>query len=145
MRHLLTLLIALLATVTSSAQRTDSLGFRGYLYNRDYDVFMRIDFYRPVIVIPGQEVFGTMPGYLSKVNTSYCWLVTSVELKDSCTALLEMANDYGSEDLTAELTQTTDSSFVLRQLKGSTLKVAQSRKWLKLPRELRFVRRPQKR
>jgi len=143
--HYLLVLIAVIFTSWPAlAQRTDSLGFRGYLYNKEYDVFMRIDFYKSLVVIPGQEVFGTMPGYLSKVNTSYCWMVTSAEFKDDSTAILEMTNDYGSEDLVAELSQTSDSTFTLLQLKGSTLKVAQNRKWLKLPRELQFVRRRQK-
>ena len=51
-------------------------------------------------------------------------------------ATLSLINDYGSEDLTATLTMKNDSTFTLRQDDGSTLKVPDKGKWMKLPKEL---------
>jgi hypothetical protein len=51
-----------------------------------------------------------------------------------------MVNDYGSEDLNAELILNSDSTYILRQLQGSTIKVAGKNKWIKLPKELKFVK-----
>ena len=128
-----------LATVASS-QTVEKKPFRAYLYNNEYNVFMRINFYDQNIIIPGQELFGEMAGYLSKDGTSFCWLVVSADAGKN-TARLQMSNDYGSEDLEAELTQTNDSVYVLKQLSGSTLKVPNKGKWQKLPRVMEFKRR----
>jgi hypothetical protein len=51
-----------------------------------------------------------------------------------------MVNDYGSEDLEATLTRQNDSIYVLKQGKGSTLKVPNNSKWQKLPPILTFKR-----
>lgn len=118
----------------------DSTIFRAYLYNQEYDIYMRINFYRQNIIVPWQQLFGEMPGYLSRESSIYCWLVASVELKDDRTALLEMVNDYGSEDLTAQLTQDNDSVYTLRCLDGSALKMPKDKKWQKLPKVLTFIR-----
>jgi hypothetical protein len=55
-------------------------------------------------------------------------------------AQLQMVNDYGSEDLEATLTRENDSIYILKQGKGSTLKVPNDGKWQKLPSTLPFVR-----
>ena len=114
--------------------------FRAYLFNKEYDVFLKIDFYKQNITVPGQDLYGELPGYLSKRNNSFCWLITSVELEGK-TAQLAMINDYGSEDLIATLTLKDDSIYVLRQEEGSTLKVPKNGKWQKLPKTLELKRR----
>lgn len=113
--------------------------FRAYLINKEYGVFLRINFYNEDITVPGQELYGKLPGYLSKQHNSFCWLITSVEVKGK-RATLQMINDYGSEDLTATLTVESDSVYVLKQLDGSTLKVPNNGKWQKLPKTLELRR-----
>ena len=124
----------------ASCQTAEKQPFRAYLFNNEYKVYMRINFYDQDIIIPGQELFGEMAGYLSKEGTSYCWLMVSAKAEEK-TARLQLANDYGSEDLEAELTQTSDSVYVLKQLSGSTLKVPNKGKWQKLPRVMEFKRK----
>lgn len=111
--------------------------FRAYLFNKEYSVYLRINFYDENITIPGQDLYGKLPGYLSKQHNSFCWLITSADVKGK-TATLQMINDYGSEDLTATLTAENDSVYVLRQIDGSTLKVPNNGKWQKLPKTLEF-------
>ena len=41
----------------------------------------------------------------------------------------------------ATLTTDDGKNFKLKQVKGSTLKIARNRKWLKMPKELDFVKR----
>ena len=103
-------------------------------------MFLKIDFYKQNITVPGQDLYGELPGYLSKNKNSFCWLITSVKVEGQ-TAQLAMINDYGSEDLTASLTLKNDSIYVLRQEEGSTLKVPKNGKWQKLPKTLEFKRR----
>ena len=128
-----------IALLSASAQQS-SKPFRAYLYNNDYEVFMRLDLYGESITVPGQELYGELPGYLGKKHNSFCWLITSSKI-DGEKAELQMINDYGSEDLTATLTVENDSLYVLRQVEGSTLKVPKDGKWQKLPSKLVFKRR----
>ena len=128
-----------LLVLSASAQDT-SKPFRAYLYNNEYEVFMRLDLYGESITVPGQELYGELPGYLAKKHNSFCWVITSSKIKGN-TAELQMINDYGSEDLTATLTAKNDSLYVLKQVEGSTLKVPKEGKWQKLPSTLVFKRR----
>ena len=128
-----------LSILSVSAQNT-AKPFRAYIYNNDYEVFMRLDLYNESITVPGQELYGELPGYLGKKHNSFCWLITSSKIEGQ-TAELQMINDYGSEDLTATLTVENDSLYVLRQVEGSTLKVPKEGKWQKLPSKLVFKRR----
>ena len=129
----------LFALLTVSAQKT-AKPFRAYLYNNDYEVFMRIDLYDERITVPGQDLYGELPGYLGKKNNTFCWLITSAKIEGN-KAELQMINDYGSEDLTATLTAENDSLYVLKQVGGSSLKVPKEGKWQKLPSKLVFKRR----
>jgi hypothetical protein len=113
--------------------------FRAYLINKEYSVYLRIDFYQESISIPGQDLYGKLPGYLSKQHNSFCWLITSAEVEGN-KATLQMINDYGSEDLTATLTAESDSVYVLKQIEGSTLKIPNNGKWQKLPKTLELRR-----
>lgn len=113
--------------------------FRAYLINKEYSIYLRIDFYQESISVPGQDLYGKLPGYLSKQHNSFCWLITSAEVEGN-KATLQMINDYGSEDLTATLTAESDSVYVLKQIEGSTLKIPNNGKWQKLPKTLELRR-----
>jgi hypothetical protein len=114
--------------------------FHAYLINNEYDVYLRINFYDQDITVPGQELYGQLPGFLGKKHNSFCWIITSAEIKGK-TATLSLINDYGSEDLIATLTQKNDSVYVLKQGEGSTLKVPKNGKWQKLPKTLELKRK----
>ncbi|MBR6286843.1 MAG: hypothetical protein IKR18_07650 [Bacteroidaceae bacterium] len=86
--------------------------------------------------MPGQELYGKLPGYLGKVNNSFCWVIVKAQIKSDNEAELQLINDFGSEDLTATLTREDDNTYVLRQESGSTIKVPNKGKWQKLPKTL---------
>ena len=115
--------------------------FRAYLYNNEYNVYLRINFYDQDVRVPGQELYGILPGYLGKVNNSFCWVITSCQIKNDREATLQLINDFGSEDLTATLTRKNDSIYLFRQGAGSTIKVPNKGKWQKLPKSLEFKRK----
>ena len=119
----------------------DSTIFKGELYNKEYNVYLRIDFYRKQICVPGQSVFGEVPGFFGDYEDGRKWLFTDAELVNARCAKLQIVNDYGSEDLEATLTCEKDGSFTLTQGSGSTIKIARNRKWVKMPGKLVFVRR----
>ena len=132
-------LTALAATAFAQKQNT---AFKGYLYNNEYDVYLRIDFYNESVSVPGNELYGRLPGYLGKKNNSFCWAITAARVADDeTTAELSLINDYGSEDLTATLTVKNDSIYELKQVEGSALKVPKDGKWQKLPKVLTLKRR----
>lgn len=128
----------IVACATLCMAQSDSTAFKGHLYNDEYEVYMQIDFLGDGIEVPNHEIFGPLPGYLGKQRNNFFWLITSAEMKGSDKAELSLINDYGSEDLTATLTRTGDSTYVLRQTDGSTLKVPNKGKWQKLPKETEF-------
>jgi hypothetical protein len=125
----------LFLTVSVTAQTP----FHAYIVNNEYDVYLRINFYDEDITVPGQELYGQLPGFLGKKHNSFCWLITSAKVNGN-TATLSLINDYGSEDLVATLAQKNDSVYVLKQEEGSTLKVPKNGKWQKLPKTMEFKR-----
>jgi hypothetical protein len=129
-----------LSLITSFAQ-SEGTPFHAYLYNNEYEVFLQINLYEQDIEVPGHELYGPLPGYLGKKNNSFCWVITASEVNGK-TATLSLINDYGSEDLTATLTQKNDSIYILKQESGSTLKVPKNSKWQKIPKTLELKRRP---
>ena len=131
----------ILSGMTATAQEVDTITFRANLLNKEYEVFMRINFYDNDVVVPGQELYGELPGFLQKERNSFTWVILDAKITSPREATLQMINDYGSDDLTAELEQKDDSTYVLRQLGGATLKVPKNGKWQKLPRTLEFKRK----
>ena len=148
MNHKILAAITALLFATNGMCQTTSEGaeparpFRANIFNKDYDVLLNINLYDNDIIVPGQEVFGLMSGYLVKTGTTFYWFVTSAQISDDGQqATLFLTNDYGSEDMTALLTCDTDSTYTLKQLKGSTLKVPKGGKWQKLPKTLTLKRK----
>ena len=139
MNKLIAISLFCLTAIGMKAQSNNE-PFRAYLSNNEYDVFLRINFYEQDVNVPGQDLFGQVPGYLGKKNNSFAWLITSAKINGN-KAKLQLINDYGSEDLTATLTRKNDSIYVLKQESGSTLKVPNKGKWLKLPKTLEFKRK----
>ena len=138
MKKIIATTLFLLSLLQANAQEKSG-PFRAHLFNKEYNVFLKIDFYKQDITVPGQDLYGQLPGYLSKRSNTFCWLITSVDMKGK-TATLQMINDYGSEDLTATLTAENDSVFVLKQIDGGTLKVPNNGKWQKLPKTIELKR-----
>ena len=141
-KHIVTglLLSVAISVQAQHEQGVDTLPFKGYLVNEEHNVYMRINFYDNDVVISWQEIFGSLPGFLAKDGTTYCWIVTETDINGNV-ARMEMVNDYGSEDLSATLTHEGDSIYTLRQESGSSLKVPVNGKWSKLPKNMRFVRK----
>ena len=125
--------------LTSFAQK-DSTIFKGYLSNNEYGVYLQINFYQNDIKVPGQEIFGTIAGFLGDRKDSRKWLITDAAIEGK-TAHLSIINDYGSEDLTADLTLESDGTYSLKQIVGSNIKIARNRKWVKIPKKLTFIKK----
>ena len=125
--------------LTSFAQK-DSTIFKGYLSNNEYEVYLQINFYQNDIKVPGQEIFGTIAGFLGDRKDSRKWLITNAAIEGK-TAHLSIINDYGSEDLIADLTLESDGTYSLKQITGSNIKIARTRKWVKIPKKLTFMKK----
>ena len=112
--------------------------FKGHLYNSEYNVYMRINFHDKNIVARGQEIFGKLPGYLGSMFDPRLLLITDVKINKDKEAKLSIINYYGSEDLEAKLEKENDSTYTLKQMEGSPIKIVVDRKWVKLPKVMRF-------
>jgi len=138
-RIIFNILLLLLVTTVGAQKKEDA--FRAYLYNNTYNVYLRINFYNQDVTVPGQELYGQLPGYLGKLHNSFCWVITSCEIIDEKKAEFQLINDFGSEDLKATLTRENDSIYILKQGAGNTIKVPHQGKWQKLPKTLEFKRK----
>lgn len=113
--------------------------FIGRFCNKEYDVYIDMDLYHQNRLIQGQEFLGEVPGYLGDFKDARKWIFTDATFIDPHTIQLSITNDYGSEDLEATLTYIPkDSTFTLRQGKGSAIKIARNRKWVKIPNTISF-------
>ena len=105
--------------------QNDSTLFKGKITNKEFDVYMTIDFYHKNLKVPGQELFGEMPGYFGDRRDSRKWLITDAEI-DGKVAHLSIINDYGSEDLVADLIILPDGTYELQQKDGSSMKIGRA-------------------
>jgi hypothetical protein len=147
MRKLILFMMFGLTAMTINAQEADNATeagadsiFKAYLYDDEYQVMLNIDFYDQKLIVPGQEIFGELPGWFGSKRDGRKWLITAVDIQGE-TAMLEITNDYGSEDLTASLTHHVDGTYTLQQINGSTIKIVVDRKWVKIPKKLILKRR----
>lgn len=127
-----------LFSITAWAQQ-DSVLFKAKVYNKELGVYLAIDFYDKKVKVPGQDIFGEIPGYFGDKQDGRKWLITDAKI-DGKTAHLSIINDYGSEDLTADLKLLSDGSYELQQIDGSNIKIARNRKWVKIPKKLKFTK-----
>ncbi len=124
---------------TTGWAQSDTTQFKGKIVNKELEIYMNIDFYHKNLKVPGQELFGEMPGYFGDKKDSRKWLITDAEIEGN-TAHLSIINDYGSEDLTADLIVHKDGTYELVQKDGSNLKIARNRKWVKIPKKTKFTK-----
>ena len=118
------------------AQNNDSI-FKAHLVNDEFQVWMDIDFYHNNITVPRQEIFGEVPGYFGAVRDTRKWIISDAVIKGK-KAILTIINDYGSEDLKAELKRNSDGTYTLTRLEGSTMKIVVNNKWVKIPKDITF-------
>lgn len=120
-------------------EKADSSVFKGRIYNAENKVYISMNLYDNNILVPQQEIFGEVSGYLGHDTDSRKWLIVSAKLLDENNAELVIINDYGSEDLVATLTYNPDGTYTLKQGEGSVIKFAVNRKWAKLPKKVIFT------
>ena len=117
--------------------RADTIIFKTRIENKEQQVGLDIDLYKPSILIPNQEVFGKVPGYLGAKRDTRKWIIVDYSISGN-TAKLTIINDYGSEDLEASLTYNGDGTYTFKQIKGSTIEIVVNNKWVKLPQKMIF-------
>lgn len=140
MKKLLNILFLLIVFTIDSNAQTDSV-FCATITNETENISISINLYDQNIIVEGQEMLGEMAGYISADYDFRLWLIVSAEITSEDKAVLIIINDYGSEDLKAQLTfNNSNSTYTLKQLQGSTIKFAKNKKWIKPPKELQFKR-----
>ena len=138
MKRLFTTAI-LLACLSGLYAQIDST-FVGKFENEEYKIFLEINLVEKNILVPEQEVFGEMDGYVGSTQTTHVWTIVSSEVKGN-TAMMELVNNYGSEDFKATLTYEKDGTYTWKHQGGSTLKFPVNRKWQKIPGKVVFIRK----
>ena len=139
MKKALLIMALLISCIAAMAQKEANV-FTGYLYNSEYQVFLKINFIEKNVVSETQTLLGEMPGYFGAKRDMREWFITNAKVVNKKTAKLVITNDYGSEDLTATLTYDGEGKYTLTQTDGSRLKIAVNRKWVKIPMKLELVK-----
>ena len=67
------------------AQSSDK-PFKGRFDNDEYKVYLVLNLHDQTVKVPGQDLYGELPGYLGKRNNSFCWLITGCKVKSSSKA-----------------------------------------------------------
>lgn len=109
------------------------------MIDRRQNIVLDVDLHKESIEVPGMEMFGPMHGYLGG-DIYGVWAVTSFRLGKG-KATLRLSNDLGSETQEAELTQTNDSTYLLKLTGTVVVKKAEGRKLHKIPSSLKMVKR----
>lgn len=135
-KSIFTIVLSLAAVLSVSAQN-DSV-FIKRIYNAENEIYIEMNFKENNITLPGQEYLGEMSGYLGDEKDFRKWLIIDANVKNNI-ATMGIINLEGSEDLEAQIVFQKDGTYLLRQLEGSTLKIARNKKWKKLPKELIFT------
>lgn len=115
----------------------ENMPFKGKIENAEYQVWFELNCYDNNITIKDQAVLGAMPGYMGAKRDTRKWIIIDATISEN-KATLTLINDYGSEDLTAELTYQGNGTFLLQQKEGSPLRIVVDKKWVKLPKKLIF-------
>lgn len=136
MKRVFAFAICGLAAMSAFAQAAQP--FKGTIYNKEYNLYITMNLYEQNVVVPHQELFGEVAGFLGDHQDERKWLFTAAKIKKNV-ADLEITNDYGSEDLTAQLVANKDSTYTLLQKEGSDIKIARDRKYKKIPKILTFT------
>lgn len=135
MKRIITLVCVFITATAVFAQNN----FCGKFGNEEYRIFLKINFTEKNIIVPDQEVFGELDGYIGSTQCNTVWPITSSEIKGK-NAVIEVINNYGSEDFVASLKFLNDSTILYEHKNGSTLKFPVNKKWHKIPNKVEFKR-----
>jgi len=141
MKRIFASLIVVLAC-SSAFSQNDGKGFKGYIYNDEYQIFIKMNLYDKDIKVPGQDFLGSLDGYIGCKRSGQVWPIISSRITQDKVAEIEAVNDYGSEDFTAKITVNKDGTYTLRKSEGSTLKFPVKGKWHKIPGTVILKKQP---
>ena len=133
MKSSLALIIAFLSLKTYA-----NAPWKVNLIDKKQNITLRLNLYAEDIEVPDMEMFGPMNGYLGG-NIYGVWPVTSFEIKKK-KAILRLSNDLGSETQEAELTQTSDSTYILKLTGSTVIKRVNGRKLVKIAPTLNMIK-----
>ena len=139
MKKTILALLAVILPMLAAAQ--DARPFDVKVVNDEYKIYIRMNLHDKNLTVPGQDVLGQVDGYIASTQSRSTWIIIASEIVDERTARIEVVNDYGSEDFTAELKLNADGSYSYKKKDGSTLKFAVKGKWQKIPSTLQFVKK----
>ena len=101
-RLLLLLVFAVMALgIMAQSDKAES-AFNTYVYNEEYQVYLDLCLDGEGVSVPGQDVFGVVPGYFGAVRDSRKWLITSFKHSGKNSVKLDIVNDYGKEKVMYE-------------------------------------------
>ena len=133
-------IIAISCLIMNSMIMIAQQPFVGKYYNEEYHIYLDINFQDKNVIVPDQEVFGELDGYIGSTLCNTVWPIASSIITKN-TAKIEVINNYGSEDFKASLILTDPNTISYDHKGGSTLKFPVNKKWQKIPSKLIFKKK----
>lgn len=133
MKNILLTIFAVCFTINATGQKR-------ILVDRNEHIILKFDPNKESISVPGMDDFGLFNGYFGGWNEKKgepyiygVWVITSFKQTNPNVTEMRLSYDQGSETQSAELVQTSDSTWSLT-LRGTTvIKRATGRKQTKAP------------
>ncbi len=138
--NIITKRVELSVSKKSKAEQNNDSIFKAHIVNDEFQVWIDLDLYHNNILVPRQEIFGEVPGYFGAVRDTRKWIISDATIKGK-KAILTIINDYGSEDLKAELKHNSNGTYTLSRIDGSTMKIVVNNKWVNIPKDITFYKK----
>ena len=119
--------------------QTQSEPFKGHFIDVKENVHLQLNLYVASLQVPDMEFVGKVNGYMHG-NIYGIWLLTKYKIKGN-TATLRFSHDSGADAQTVELTLINDSTMLYRAVDGNAVRKVHKRKLVKIPAELKFIKK----
>lgn len=113
---------------------TQAQNLKGKYINEEYNIYLYLDVDNPKVRIPGDDIYGEIPGYFGAKGYEQKWIIIECKRVNDNKAEITVVNDYGSEDFTATLTEDSEGNITMKHLEGSTFKSVMNSKRIKVPK-----------
>lgn len=126
----LTILMACLSVATYAQN------LKGRYSNEQYNLYLVLDVDNPKVKIPGDDIYGEMPGYFGAKGYEHYWMIIECTRVSDNKAEITVINDSGSEDFMATLTEDSEGNITMKHLDGSPFKSVVKGKYVKVSKKV---------
>ena len=126
--------VIIMILMTCLSVVTYAQNLKGKYSNEEYNFYLFLDVDNPKVKIPGDDLYGEMPGYFGAKGWELKWMIIECERVNEKKAEITVINDSGSEDFQATLTEDSEGNITMKHIDGSPFKSVINGKRVKVPK-----------